>query len=957
MKLHLPKFLLTAVLSAAVVVGSQAQAATGWDGNTFYVGDTGTTGVNRDGVGEVTETTGEAGTVTHITEINAITVDKSAINFWADRENDKAVIAEVGTLKVKEGITISASKSDWGSRYFDALTIESLDIQNGGAVNLNIAYKDGTYTNKVCINAVNGSIGTSTVASDGALVIGKDSNSITNFSGTITNSGTIKLEGTLSASSDGNFVLKDGTLQDTFTKDGGATTSTNGFAYLAGSQVYLVDGTGEFEITADTITVGSNSVTLDKTSEAGKVSFDFGRNYYQILDEYHVNESESLASTTASKYILADSATLTWTDALINENVRTVEGNGTVVATIGTNGNANHNNYLKLGSDFNGVLQLSRADASDTTSGKMELCKFEVGSNAIFKLMSGEHWSSGGTISNAIILGAENETDFTFNHYGTLILSGQVTGSHLYSKSSITLTNAGTNISNVRMDGGTLKVSNTMNFGTVNAATMEVDEGYFAKISSGLTGSRNFTKTGAGTLELNGSNSEYTGAITVNGGKVSLGGTNSTGSGSITLNNASSLELRWGASINSNVAIALNGGSIIEMRNGGAGNVLKAAISVNESGYISGSSTGGGSDVQGTITGHGTLGLLRDRENDNPWKISATISDDSTAPLAVEIYGGKLDNGTPVKSGENKVTISGSNTYTGGTTIEGGTVTTANVSALGTGKVTMNGGTLKMADARTENDTRIPGDLTISAMDYNGGTVNNNGQKLTVTGKLTAAANMTIEGSGDTELGSLDLTAGTTLSTSGSLTIGDLILDLSKYSTEQDSYTLISANGLSFGENVNLSSYQNQNINGFITELVQDGNSLTLNFKLESGPSDSLTSVTVLSASLDGTVLTLNVDADLTDVTSLDLTLSAAALADIKGLTGEVSLALVDCNSGLFTTVETDGATLISNVSFYGSYVGEGQGMYYVQYIPEPASATLSLAALMMLAARRRRRA
>ena len=50
------------------------------------------------------------------------------------------------------------------------------------------------------------------------------------------------------------------------------------------------------------------------------------------------------------------------------------------------------------------------------------------------------------------------------------------------------------------------------------------------------------------------------------------------------------------------------------------------------------------------------------------------------------------------------------------------------------------------------------------------------------------------------------------------------------------------------------------------------------------------------------------------------------------------------------------------NVKFYGTYTGEkneageATGMYRVEYIPEPATATLSLLALCGLAARRRRR-
>ncbi|EDR2983228.1 hypothetical protein PV15_004847, partial [Salmonella enterica subsp. enterica serovar Java] len=46
--------------------------------------------------------------------------------------------------------------------------------------------------------------------------------------------------------------------------------------------------------------------------------------------------------------------------------------------------------------------------------------------------------------------------------------------------------------------------------------------------------------------------------------------------------------------------------------------------------------------------------------------------------------------GNVVKSGADTLTLSGSNSYTGGTTISGGTLVASNVEALGTGDVTNN---------------------------------------------------------------------------------------------------------------------------------------------------------------------------------------------------------------------------------------------------------------------------
>ncbi|WP_141028055.1 autotransporter-associated beta strand repeat-containing protein, partial [Salmonella enterica] len=46
--------------------------------------------------------------------------------------------------------------------------------------------------------------------------------------------------------------------------------------------------------------------------------------------------------------------------------------------------------------------------------------------------------------------------------------------------------------------------------------------------------------------------------------------------------------------------------------------------------------------------------------------------------------------GSVVKSGDETLTLSGANSYTGGTTISGGTLVASNVEALGTGDVTNN---------------------------------------------------------------------------------------------------------------------------------------------------------------------------------------------------------------------------------------------------------------------------
>ena len=76
---------------------------------------------------------------------------------------------------------------------------------------------------------------------------------------------------------------------------------------------------------------------------------------------------------------------------------------------------------------------------------------------------------------------------------------------------------------------------------------------------------------------------------------------------------------------------------------------------------------------------------------------------------------------------------------------------------------------------------------------------------------------------------------------------------------------------------------------------------------------------------------------------------NASCCRDTKS--GLVSLTLTDAKGAVYSTI---GDQAVSVSIGGGAYVGEGAGMYRVEYIPEPTTATLSLLALCGLAARRR---
>ncbi|EDR0222972.1 hypothetical protein XN32_004716, partial [Salmonella enterica subsp. enterica] len=159
-------------------------------------------------------------------------------------------------------------------------------------------------------------------------------------------------------------------------------------------------------------------------------------------------------------------------------------------------------------------------------------------------------------------------------------------------------------------------------------------------------------------LTLSGSNT-YTGGTLINGGTLVASNVEALGTGDVT-NNAT-LELNTSGDFTNNI--------------GGTGRVEKSG---DDTLALSGSNTYTG----GTLISGGTLVASN---------VEALGTGDVTDNATLELNtGGTFDNaisgsGKVEKSGDDTLTFSGSNTYTGGTTINDGTLVATSVDALGSG--------------------------------------------------------------------------------------------------------------------------------------------------------------------------------------------------------------------------------------------------------------------------------
>ncbi|HAK8857851.1 TPA: autotransporter outer membrane beta-barrel domain-containing protein [Salmonella enterica] len=425
---------------------------------------------------------------------------------------------------------------------------------------------------------------------------------------------------------------------------------------------------------------------------------------------------------------------------------------------------------------------------------------------------------------------------------------------------SLTKTGAGTLILNAEntytggttISDGTLVANNVEALGTGNVtdnATLELNTG--GDFDNAISGSGQVVKSGDETLTLSGANS-YTGGTTISGGTLVATNVEALGSGDVT----------------DNATLELNTGGTFDNVISGSGQVVK-------SGDDALTLSGNNSYTGGTLISDGTLVASN---------VEALGSGDVTNDAVLELNtGGDFDNaisgsGQVVKSGDETLTLSGANSYTGGTTISGGTLVASNVEALGSGDVTDNatlelntGGTFDNAIGGTGSVVKS-GDKTLTlsgANSYTGGT--------TISGGTLVATHVNALGTG-----AIDNRASLLLDASGQFTVTDL-------TTESGGNTEIGAG----------STLQ-------ATTLTQKSDS-TLTINLNSNTADPVihtASQVSLAGTLDITGVGDVLDSDPASTDDLDTFTLIASDKTIAGDFEKLTVAGMDADLADFITVD-----------------------------------------------------
>ena len=735
-----------------------------------------------------------------------------------------------GTLVTNGGVILSSA----GSIGTGTLTVAGGSIDLNGKVITNAlvssggSISDGTLTNDAGYTLQGGTV-SAVIAGAGTLTMNGSNNTLTLEGVNTYSGGTVASAGTLGITNGGTLgtgsVLINGAIFDlgagTYTANNTTITSgtirngvlTNSGTYTnlqGGTILATIQGTNglAFNTSSNNLILGaSNSYSGGTTVGAGTLTLE-------------TNTALGAGSLTIS------GGTVDLGGTTLNDTLLTVSPNGTIQNGFITNSTAYNLQYGTYNASLQGTNGLIKNGAGTLTLG-------------------GNNSYSGGTILNSGTVTANN---------GGAFGSGTVTFA-----SNSTVLNGTTNI--VTLNNSFVIASNTVgtfDSGSAPGATNNPNELVIAGVISGA-GTLSLQSETNSQVTLNpGSSNTYTGGTLLNGGQVQFGisGINDFGSGAITF--VTNTTMRALSTVTITNAVIIDAGAVASLSNpsatynftysgsiSGAGVINSTAIN-GATNYLSGSNTYSGGTIasSGTIQGltntsfgtgtitlaGGTVDLNGQTFTNVLAATSGTIQNGKiTNNLGYTLQGGTINailqgtNGL-TKVGSSTLTLGATNTYTGPTTISGGTLA-ATPATLGKGVVLDNANlSFTQSGAGTYTSTSTNG--------------------ISGTGSVTMAGSGTLflngfGGSGvNTYSGGTIATAGllipksTTSVGSGTLTIAGGTLDLNQYT-----YTnTLSATGGTVQDGTITNSSQFVLQGGTINAILQGTNGLLMN-----GASNTLT--------------------------------------------------------------------------------------------------------------------
>ncbi len=392
-----------------------------------------------------------------------------------------------------------------------------------------------------------------------------------------------------------------------------------------------------------------------------------------------------------------------------------------------------------------------QADAVDFSGGG-NMLEIDAGSSISGNVVSTSGNTNGG---DTFALGGAANESFDVSQLGSLGSSTQYQGFAHYAKngtSTWALTGTGTasqawTITNGTLAGDTTSLIGNVTFAPVTSGSASVSfnqtaDGIYAGM---ISGNGSLIKIGSGTLMLAGANS-YAGGTTINAGTLQIG--NGGTSGSITGN------------VTDNGTIVFDRSDAVTF-----GNVISGTGSLSQIGsgtlILTGANTyAGGTTISAgslQIGNGGTAGSITGDVTNN----GSLAFDRSDAASFGNVISGT---GSVSKIGSGTLTLTGANSYTGGTLLGTGTLVLGNASAIGSSILAMaENTTLGFTSSFTlANAITLSGDPTFNVGSGLATTLSGGISDGTQSGDLVKTGGGTLILSGvDTYTGSTEVAAGT----------------------------------------------------------------------------------------------------------------------------------------------------------------------------------------------------
>ena len=612
-------------------------------------------GANAQGgtlIGGGTLSIGSGGTTGSLT--GPITNNATLLFNRSDNLTQASVISGSGALNKAGAGTLTLSQAN---TYTGATTISNGAIRVSDASALGTAAAGTTVVSGAALELTGGI----TVASEALTISGTGISSggaLRNISGDNTYGGAVTLGAASLITSDAGLLTVSGDINGannnlTFLGAGniavsGAITNSSGALIKGGASTLTLSGnntyTGATTISNGSTIIAASGNALGATNGATTV-----------------NDGGVLALSNATGFSSAENITIGNTTGGALRNLAGANTNTGTISLSTTTGliAADTGSTLRLGNINNGAVGNALTFSNATNSTILltgNLTNMDT-TSTFFKTGTGSLVISnaGATVGGAQLQLGEGTVTLAAGSYSTnaasnprgldlgLDAGGNATAldTAFYVNSGVTMSNttfvaagSGQRIMGTESTNGTATINGEIFLGSASTTlNLSAAGGGTAAFTGNLINTGNITKIGAGTVILSGTNTAV-GTVTV-------------GSGTLAITNGN--------------AIA-NGNSVV------ISNVAGAALVVNQTETIAGLS--GGGTTGGTVTLNAQLNSRFDSASNN---FAGTIT----------------GSGILLKGGTGTLTLSGSNSFTGGVTNEAGTILIGNNAALGAGTFTV----------------------------------------------------------------------------------------------------------------------------------------------------------------------------------------------------------------------------------------------------------------------------